>query len=27
MRRSPVQADMYRNAGFEMLWAAVTRES
>jgi AcrR family transcriptional regulator len=27
MRRSPAQADMYRNAGFEMLWAAVTRKS
>jgi AcrR family transcriptional regulator len=27
MRRSPAQADMYRTAGFEMLWAAVTRKS
>jgi AcrR family transcriptional regulator len=27
MRRNPAQADMYRNAGFEMLWAAVTRKS
>ncbi len=26
MRRSPKQADMYRNAGFEMLWAAITRK-
>src|ERR1700723_676669 len=27
MRRSPGQADTYRSAGFEMLWAAVTRKS
>jgi AcrR family transcriptional regulator len=26
MRRSPKQADIYRNAGFEMLWAAITRK-
>jgi AcrR family transcriptional regulator len=26
MRRSPSQAEMYRKAGFEMLWAAVTRK-
>jgi hypothetical protein len=26
MRRSPKQADMYRNSGFEMLWAATTRK-
>jgi len=26
MRRSPKQADMYRNAGFEMLWSAITRK-
>jgi AcrR family transcriptional regulator len=26
MRRSPKQADLYRNAGFEMLWAAITRK-
>jgi hypothetical protein len=26
MRRSPKQADLYRNSGFEMLWAATTRK-
>jgi AcrR family transcriptional regulator len=26
MRRSPKQADMYRDAGFEMLWAAIARK-
>jgi AcrR family transcriptional regulator len=26
MRRNPKQADIYRSAGFEMLWAAVTRK-
>jgi AcrR family transcriptional regulator len=26
MRRSPGQAGMYRTAGFEMLWAAITRK-
>jgi len=26
MRRTPKQAEMYRNAGFEMLWAAIARK-
>jgi AcrR family transcriptional regulator len=26
MRRNPKQADMYRNQGFEMLWAGITRK-
>ena len=26
MRRNPKQTDMYRNQGFEMLWAGITRK-